>query len=118
MKLLGVVARLRLGDPDAGQPLAQLEYVKRQDQGLLALSAEPELVWTLERAEAEVMPWDAAEALAEQLGRPAHAVTVSAEEPDCAQHREAQARPGREVSRSLRVSPQDVYERNEREHLA
>ena len=108
MNLYGVVARVRVNDPESGRPLMEPEYLRRSEQGELALTPVPLREWTPIRDEALSLPWDEAQELAREIGFPAHAVTVSGCMPEsrhrCAAH--------------VRVAPEVAFERLERRGLA
>ena len=75
IQLRGVVSRIRHNEPESGRPFVELEYVKRCTQ-LEVIADGPSTgpgnrcwrEWTTARDEAEVMDWDAAEALAKSVG--------------------------------------------------
>ena len=117
MNLRGIVARSRVNAEGSGRPAVESEFVKADPQGVLALSSEPVVEWTTERRLARELPWDEAQTLAGKLGWPTHAITVSSavdnDAPECFRD-ERSSHPVRHSS----VSPTEVFERLDRQHLA
>ena len=81
LPLRGIVARVRHNTPESGRALVESEYVAQEAQGVLALTAEPEVEWTTERWRAREMPWIEEEKLAASIGFPSHAIVVASRKP-------------------------------------
>ena len=107
-----IIARNRYNPEGSGLPFVQIEYVQAEPQGQLVLSAEPHVVWTLERSEAAEMPWEEADRLATSIGFPSQVYTVSRQE-------DAEALADRmRPATPTKVSAQEAYEALEKRHLA
>ncbi len=57
IRLLGVVARVKLNRGDEPGPACQLLWLAAEDQMTLRLSTQPPREWTPLRREAAVFPW-------------------------------------------------------------
>jgi hypothetical protein len=110
MHLRAIVARNRFNPPESGRPFVESEYVLDETQGELELSPVPEVKWTTDRTRAHEMPWPEADRLASQLGFPAQAYVIGAPAERVAKPAASAACP--------HISPSEVFERLERQHLA